>query len=92
MTITPRARFQEEKTRASKHRDLVVSSDYLTASDAALLQMIAEMVDSTEPTVAIAGYHRIMGARKYMETYANLGETRSPVKPAENFNLNHNLK
>lgn len=92
MTLNPRSRFQEEKPRASKHRDLVVSSQYLTAADAALLTMVQEMTDSADPAVAIAGYHRIMGAKKFMETFTNLAETPKPAPARENYNLNHELK
>jgi hypothetical protein len=92
MTITPRSRFQEDKPRASKHRDFVVSSQYLTAADAALLQVINEMADSVDPATAIAGYHRIMGARKFMEAFANLAEQPRLTPSKENFNLNHALK
>ncbi len=92
MTITPRSRFLEDKNRASKHRDMVVSSAYLAAAEAALLEMIDDMAESTDPTVAISGYHRIVGARKYMKKFAELAETPKPPERKSDFNLDHKLK
>lgn len=92
MTITPKARFCEDKKRAHAHRELVVSTNFLSASEAALLTMISEFNDSTDPTMAIAGYHRIIGARNYMKILATLAEEPKPAPRAESYNLNHNLK
>lgn len=92
MTITPKSRFCEDKKRAAAHRDLVVSGNFLSASEAALLTMIDDIAESTDPAVAIAGYHRIVGARKFMKALAALAEEAKPVGRGDNFNLNHNLK
>lgn len=92
MNITPKARFCEDKKRAASHRDLVVSNNFLSASEAALLEMIEDMAKSTEPAVAIAGYNRIVGAKQYMEKLANLAEVPKPVARNTDYNLNHNLK
>ncbi len=92
MTITPRTRFLEDKNRASKHRDMVVSSGYLAAAEAALLQVVDDMAESTDSAVAIAGYHRIVGARKYMKAFAGLAETPKIPHREDDFNLNHKLK
>lgn len=92
MTITPKSRFLEDKPRASKHRDMVVSSSYLAAAEAALLQVVDDMAESTDPAVAIAGYHRILGARKYMKAFAELAETPQVPQRQPDFNLNHKLK
>jgi hypothetical protein len=91
MTITPRARFLEDKKRAASHRDLVVSSNYLSAAETALLETIDDLAESTDPSVAIAGYHRIVGARKFMRKFAELAETKAPVAAKENYNLKHNI-
>lgn len=92
MTITPKSRFCEDKKRAAAHRDLVVSSNFLSASEAALLTMIDDIAESTDPAVAIAGYHRIVGARKFMRALAALAEETKPAVRGDNFNLNHNIK
>lgn len=92
MTITPKARFCEDKKRAAAHRELVVSTNFLSASEAALITMINDIEASTDPAAAIAGYHRIIGARQYMKALAALAE--EPKQPArgDSYNLNHNLK
>lgn len=91
MTITPKARFCEDKKRASAHRELVVSNNFLSASEAALLTMIDDIAESTDPAVAIAGYHRIVGARKYMKALAALAEESKPAARGDSFNLNHKI-
>lgn len=92
MIITPKSRFCEDKKRAAAHNDLVVSNAFLSASEAALLTMIDDIAESTDPAVAIAGYHRIVGARKYMKALAGLAEVPKPVARNVDYNLNHNLK
>lgn len=92
MTITPKSRFCEDKKRAQAHRELVVSTNFLSASEAALLTMIDDMAESTDPVVAIAGYHRIVGARQYMKKLAGLAEEVKPAPRGDSYNLNHNLK
>lgn len=92
MTITPRTRFQEDKKRAAAHRDLVVSSNFLSAAEAALLQVVNDLPETTIPEAAIAGYHRVIGARTFLRELSNLAEVAKTPSRNPDFNLNHNIK
>lgn len=91
VTITPKSRFCEDKKRAAAHRELVVSTNFLSASEAALLTMIDDIAESTDPAVAIAGYNRIVGARKFMKALNALAEESKAITRGDSFNLNHKI-
>lgn len=92
MNLSPRIRFIEAKDLSRRHLDVVASESFLRAAEAALLDLVMSMPDSTEPTVAIASFNRIIGAREYLKRLMNIGEPIMPGERPPTFNLEHNLK
>ena len=78
---SPKARFLEQSVFAEQHRDLVDRSAFEIASDAAMLQMIHDTQDTSDPTAAAAAFHRIMGAKSYLSRLKTIGDTVEPVAP-----------
>lgn len=75
-----------------RHLEVVDSLEFLTAAQAALLQCVMEMTDVTDPVMAAAGYHRIIGARQYLNQLLTIGNKTKPVeKPIPTGQLNHRV-
>ena len=92
MTISAKQRFLQDANRAAVHRELVVSDKFLIAAEAALLQVVADLPDSSsDPNVAVAGFNRVLGAREYLKALLNLAEQPRVPSRTESFNLNHKL-
>lgn len=92
MNLDPQLRYRKRAEVASAHRDLVVSDRFLAAADAALLQTVMNLPDTTDPAEAAANWHRVAGAREFLRTFINLGEQPVvlPPKPKPG-NLDHTV-
>lgn len=88
---SPKKRFIEDAASAAKvFADVAVSTTFRDAAEVALLDMIATMPDVTDPAQAIAGYHRIMGARTYLRHLATVADpTPPPPARPQSDNLSH---
>lgn len=88
VTLNPRKRFQEDKTAASFHADLVASDRFVKAAEAALLQCMADLPKTTGSDVAAcaANYHRIEGAKEYLNRFYGLTAADPPPRaiPSDN--------
>ena len=87
---TPKVRFLEQKPYVAAHRDTVVSTPFLLAADAAMLQLVESLPDSTDPQVALAAFNRVIGARTYRRLLETIGDETPPAPPKrQSDNLNH---
>jgi len=92
MNLTPKKDFQGKKQFADAHRELVVSIPFREALHAALIDQVMSMSASSDPVVAAASYHRIIGARDFIHCLLNVAEqTKSPPTPLPT-NLDHGIK
>jgi len=87
--LTPKAKFLTLKDLVNRHLDTVMSESFQRASDTALLQFLLESPTTTDPVVAAANYHRIIGARDFLEKLHKIAEVSEPLKPIETSRLNH---
>jgi hypothetical protein len=91
MPASPKVRFLEQKPFVTSHQDVVLSAPFLAAADAALLQLISDLPDTTDPTMAAAAYHRILGARQYLRMLETVADSPKPLPPKRSLdNLNRN--
>lgn len=91
MNLSPKKDFLEKKQFADSHRELVVSNQFTTALQAALIEQVMALPDTYDPNEAAAAYYRIRGARDYIHHLLNIAEvTKTPtaLPPA---NLNHRI-
>lgn len=89
MYVSPKNRFAENKDDFALHNQLTATSPFQRACDAALLQMIHDTKPSDDPSKAIAGFHRIMGAVEYQRHLLTLTEKPTSKPPPQSLNLNH---
>jgi len=92
MNLTPKKDFQGKKQFADAHRDLVVSTQFREALNAALLDHVLSMQSTTDPVAAAAGYHQITGACQFITRILNVAEqAKTPPTPLPT-NLDHQVK
>lgn len=88
MTLNPRKHFQEDKTAASFHADLVSRDIFVKAAEAALLQCMADLpvTEGKDVAACAANYHRIEGAKEYLKRFYGLTAADPPprVTPSDN--------
>jgi len=89
MNFTPKQRFQENKQYTEAHRELVVSDRFRAAAESALLHLVMDLSDCSDPATAAANWHRIEGARSYVRSIINLGEVGKALPEPPPQNLNH---
>lgn len=70
----------------------VTASDFFqTASEVALLQLVTELPATTDPVIAAACYHRIMGARQMLDQLLTVANPSAlPKREPSSTNLNQN--
>lgn len=90
---SPKARYLKDAASSVKaHADLVDQVIFQEGAEIAMLQMIAEMSDTTDPVIAAAGYHRIMGARTFLSHLYNVSRPSAPPPPKQKAgNLDHTV-
>lgn len=91
MNLSPKKKFQENKAAADKHRDLVLSTDFRNALEAALLEMVLELPPTYEPEVSSAAYYRIIGARDLITQLLSIAETHKAPAARPPINLDQTL-
>lgn len=89
MNLTPRQKFQEDKTATKFHQELVVLSRFRDACHAALLEQILALPMTYDTAEAAAAYNRIMGARDYIVHLLSIAEAQKPVPLPPTANLNY---
>ena len=92
MTLTPKKDFLEKKVLADAHRDLVVSTKFREALNAALLDQIMAMPVTLDPVAAAAAYHSIMGAREFITHLLSIAEMPKSPPTTPPANLDHTIR
>ena len=90
MNLTPKKDFQGKKVFADAHRELVVSTQFREALHAALIEYVMTIGKSdSEPA---ANYHRVEGAREFIQVLLNIAEMpKTPTSPPP-ANLDHSIR
>lgn len=79
--MTPKQQLLADKTLADAFLTTVDSVGFTQASQLALLEVVAGMTDTTDPVIAAAAYHRIMGARKFLDLLHTIAIPGKPPAP-----------
>ena len=89
--LAPKARFLEQKAQVDSIRNVVVSKDFQTAADAALLHLVNDVASSQRsPDLAAAAFHVICGAVKYRTALQTIGDVATPTpQKRDSDNLSH---
>jgi hypothetical protein len=92
MNLTPKKDFLGKKAFADAHRELVVSTQFREALNAALIEYIMSFNSVTDPQIAAANFHCIEGAKDFIAHLLTLAEmSKSPPAPLPT-NLDHQIK
>lgn len=92
MNLTPKKDFLEKKQFSNAHRELVLSTPFREALHAALIDQILTMPMTYDPVEAAADYHRIMGARHFIEHLLNIAEMPKTPPTPPSANLDHSIR
>jgi|KBSSwiStaDraftv2_1062776.scaffolds.fasta_scaffold1945393_2 hypothetical protein len=91
MVLTPRKKFQDAAQTLRVHRELVVSDSFRSALESALVEYALTLLPTDDPQKAAASFHRIEGAREFINHLLNIGETAAPPVTRPSANLDHKL-
>lgn len=88
--LTPKRRFIAAYPEFAKViAEVTASNDFQTAAEAALLQLISELPATTDPVIAAACYHRVMGARQMLDQLLTVANPAAlPKREASSSTLN----
>lgn len=90
MAATPKRRFLDQKELVKAHLDYVESQPFVAASEAAMLQFVADLPASNDPAAAAASYQQLQGARRFLAIFLAIGNEPLPVTRRQpNDNLRH---
>ena len=89
MNLTPKKDFLEQKQLATVHRDLVVSTPFRTAINAALIEYVISLPDTGD---SAACFNKIVGARDFVQHLLNIAEHPKTPTPPTSANLDHRVR
>lgn len=92
MNLTPKKDFLLKKEWADHHRELVVSSNFREALNAALIEQVLALPETSNPVEAAASYHTIIGARKFISHLLNIAEQVKAAPEPLPTNLDHTIR
>jgi len=92
MRYSAKERLLEQKNVAHQHLDVVSSESFLRAAEAALLEMVMNAPEGVAGVDALAEYHKIVGAKKYLQLLINIAEPPKPLPEKPNYGLDRNTK
>ncbi len=92
MNTTPKARFLADEKMARMFLDVVDSMPFERACELAMLALLEQLTESTDPSTAAANAYRLDGARRFLATLKALPEPPKPLAPRPSHNLDHALK
>lgn len=78
MVHSPKQHFLVNSSAVKAHQETVDSAEFLVAAQASLLQLVVNLPDTTDPTIAAAAYHRIVGARQYLNQIISIADKTKP--------------
>lgn len=89
--LAPKARFQSAYPEIVKAiADVTANEDFQHASEAALLELVASLPNTSDPVIAASCYHRILGARQYLDQLLSITKpSTAPGRPEPSGTLNH---
>jgi len=91
MTASPKTVFVANPDLVKAHLNLVDSVEFQAAVNATILQILSNLSDTSDPVVAAAGYHRIMGARQFASLILTIADKpKAPEGSLSSGQLNHN--
>jgi len=93
LNLTPRKRFQQTPD-AKKHFDLTASESFQKTIDAAVLQHVMQVAlkgSTYDPQIAMAEYHRILGAIEFADLLLKFADPEKPLERKDTLNLNHKV-
>lgn len=89
MVESPKTRFQLNAADVEFVAKLTKNDAFLRAVDAALAQVVWEAEAQNDSVIAQASFHRISGAREFVEIFSKLATVPPPLpKPLNPSNLN----
>lgn len=92
MNLTPKKDFLAKKEWATIHRDLVAAPNFREALNAALLEQVLALPQTTNSEAAAAAYHSIMGARQFVTHLLNIAEQAKSAPEPLPTNLDHTIR
>jgi len=92
MNLTPKKDFLAKKPLADAHRELVVSTPFREALNAALLEQVLALPPTTDTEAAAAAYHSIMGARYFIQHLLSIAEMPKDISKPPLANLDHSVR
>lgn len=88
---SPKIRLLRNKRLAQSIHEVVTSSEFQAAADATLLQLIHDQQNTSDPTLAIAAYHQVRGAKLFLDKLQSIADQHKPApKKAIQDNLEQN--
>lgn len=84
MTYSPKQRLLDQPGLAKPHMDVVATESFLRSAEAALLDMVMNAEDTTNPNIAVVEYGKILGARDYLRSLLNIADPK-PLPPRRVF-------
>jgi hypothetical protein len=92
MNFSPKQRFLEQSALAKQFLDVVDSEAFQRATELAMLGLVEQLADSTDPSSAAANSYRIDGAKRLLAILKALPEPPKPLAARPSHNLDHALK
>ena len=89
--MTPKQRFLTSQVDAGAHTRTVNDSSFVKAKDLCLLQLLSQMPETTDLTVAAANYQRLIGARLFVDLFMAFAEQPKPLPLKPEANLDHRI-
>lgn len=90
MRYSAKERLLEQKNIVHAHLDTVASESFLRSAEAALLDMVMHCPGIVSEADAAANYHRIIGARDYLQALLAVAEPPQLPKPKPHYGLERN--
>ena len=89
--MTPKARLLADKDLTKFVRQVTDDHRFLTAADAALLELVRSLPDTTNQVDAVAHFNRIVGARNFLAGLLTVADQSKPLPvPDSTAKLNYN--
>jgi hypothetical protein len=92
MNASPKQRFLEQSALAKQFLDVVDGEPFQRATELAMLGLVEQLADATDPSNAAANSYRIDGAKRFLALLKALPEPPKPVTPRPQYNIDHALK
>ena len=91
--FTPKKRFLSSSPDVAKYfAELAASSMFQEAAEVALVQLVADQPDTSDPVMAAACWQRVTGARAYLNLLLHIGTPAiTPTPPKSTSAMNYKV-